>query len=299
MKKLILATSVAFAAMTASAQAADLEMERELGLIVSGVVDSWAGVQYVKGPRINQPGTGSETLFATGGEGFLSLPLGDNLSIQNDVKYEIISPFGAKDSNVFGPRYFYQGAVHLSWRDPSTGLFGVFGGMGTADFNPGFDTTARFVGGEVQFYMNDITFYAQGGYVDFSNEFNSNDALDEGFFARGVMRWFLTHDSRLQLEGTYLNADYGNLGLNMEAFSVKARYDFTLASMPMIGDVPIYLAYRGTFRNDCAVEFQSFGVDDHTLMVGSSYSFSGDLLTVDRQGATLDTPDFNYSCAID
>jgi hypothetical protein len=31
-------------------------------------------------------------------------------------------------------------------------------------------------------------------------------------------------------------------------------------------------------------------------MVGTSYSFSGDLITVDRQGATLDTPDFNHSC---
>jgi hypothetical protein len=32
-------------------------------------------------------------------------------------------------------------------------------------------------------------------------------------------------------------------------------------------------------------------------MIGTSYSFSGDLITVDRQGATLDTPNFNHSCA--
>jgi len=110
MKKLFLATTVAFAAMTASAQAADLEMERELGLIVSGVVDSWMGVQYI------DDGVNDDTVFATGGEGLLSLPLGDNLSIQNDVKYETndraFSNFSPSDP--IGPRYSYQGAVHLS-----------------------------------------------------------------------------------------------------------------------------------------------------------------------------------------
>ena len=91
----------------------------------------------------------------------------------------------------------------------------------------------------------------------------------------------------------------------MEAFSVKARYDFTLTNMPVIGDLPLFIAYRGTFRNDCVklnanigdngVD-ESLGIDDHTIMIGTSYSFSGDRLVVDRRGATLDTPDFTYSC---
>jgi hypothetical protein len=68
MKKLILATSVAFAAMTASTQAADLEMDRELGLIVPGVVDSWAGVQI-----IDAGGFGDDTVWATGGDGRLAV----------------------------------------------------------------------------------------------------------------------------------------------------------------------------------------------------------------------------------
>jgi hypothetical protein len=64
--------------------------------------------------------------------------------------------------------------------------------------------------------------------------------------------------------------------------------------MPTIGDTTIYLAHRGTFRDGCLV---GDDVNDHTLMIGTSYSFSGDLITVDRQGATLDTPNFNHSCA--
>jgi hypothetical protein len=163
MKKLLLATSVVFAAMTASAQAADLEMERELGLIVSGVVDSWMGVQYI------DDGATDDTVFATGGEGLLSLPLGDNLSIQNDVKYEANDRAFKHAELPFGPRYSYQYAAHMSWRNPMSGLFGAFGGMGTSNQTQGAGTGTnfRFVGGEGQFYLDDMTFYAQGGYVDF------------------------------------------------------------------------------------------------------------------------------------
>jgi hypothetical protein len=146
--------------------------------------------------------------------------------------------------------------------------------------------------------MDNLTFYVQGGYVDFKLQDTEVFGLDDGVFARGVVRWFPTAESRLQLEGTYLNAEYDSGGFgDMEAFSVKARYDFTLGGMPVFGEVPIYFAYRGTFRDNCTDTIRgSKDVDDHTVMVGTSYSFSGDRLTVDRQGATVDTPDFYYSC---
>jgi hypothetical protein len=143
--------------------------------------------------------------------------------------------------------------------------------------------------------MNDITFYLQGGYIDYDrrNGFSPTD-LDDGFFARGVMRWFVTSNSRLQLEGTYTDVDYG-LGGSMEAFSVGARYDFNVA-LPIAGETPLYLAYRGTFRDNCYGEIGGANIDDHVFMIGTSYSFNGDMLTVDRQGATLDTPNFNHGC---
>ena len=293
MKKLILATSVAFAAMTASAQSADLEMERELGLIVSGVVDSWAGVQFIDaGPF------GDETVFITGGEGVLSLPLGDNLSIQSDIKYEYNDKAFDTDFFYTGPRNSYQGAVHLSWRDPMTGLFGAFGGMGTSGLNALGNASRndyRFVGGEAQFYLDNMTLYGQGGYIDFNND-PVFGGLQDGFFVRGVFRWFTSADSRLQLEGTYLNADYEPGNNDAEAYSFEARYDMTFNGLPVIGDTPVYLAYRGTFRNNC-MDAGFVDVDDHTVMIGTSYSFSGDRLTVDRQGATLDTPDFGNLAA--
>ncbi len=291
MRKSLLAAIAAVIAFTTPAIAADLD--RELGLIVSGVVDSWAGVQFI------DDGSEDDTVFVNGGEGLLSLPLGDNLSIQSDVKYEYntYATEDPVDNDVFGPRYSFQGAVHLSWRDPARGLFGVFGGAGTTSFGTAHHDMA-FVGGEAQIYLDNITLYGQGGYVDFDPRSAVNSfGMTDGFFARGVMRWFLSNDSRIQLEGTYLKSGMQEPSApDVEVLSVGAQYDFVLAGLPVVGDTPLFVGYRGTFRKDC--NFNS-DVDDHTVMIGTTYSFSGDRLTVDRQGATLDTPDFNHSCVFD
>ncbi|MGB5213926.1 MAG: hypothetical protein WBN88_09820, partial [Anderseniella sp.] len=98
MKKMLLPTSVALFACAGPASAADYE--REMGLIVSGVVDSWAGAQYIDGGAL-----GDKTVFTTGGAGLLILPLGDNLSIQSDVKYEYNTLANDPIGTTTGPRY--------------------------------------------------------------------------------------------------------------------------------------------------------------------------------------------------
>jgi len=154
--------------------------------------------------------------------------------------------------------------------------------------------------------MDNITLYAQGGFVDFDPRGFAIGPMDEGLFARGVLRWFLTPDSRVQLEGTYMNVDLAGTTTDVDIFSVKARYDFMSPSLPLIGAMPLFVQYRGTFRDNCYRGLQTtdspgglLDVDDHTFMIGSTYSFSGDLLTIDRQGATLDTPDFNHGCGLE
>jgi len=286
MKKVILAATAALMASAGAASAAD--MDREIGLIVSGVADKWMGVQFI------DDGTNDDVLFASGGEGRLSFPVGNTLSIQNDFKYEynenaIESP---ASNDVDGPRYSYQFAAHVSHRDPSTFLIGAFGGVGGANIGipaGAFTQDNLFAGGEFQFYVNNFTLYGQAGYVETNN---SLAGLDDGFFARGVLRYFPTADSRLQVEGTYINMDYVSGGADMDAFIVKARYDMTV-DLPLMGSTPLWVGYRGTFRDNCLAGGNALrDLDDHTFMIGTSYSFSGDMLTVDRQGATLDTPDF-------
>ncbi|MEE4239264.1 MAG: hypothetical protein V2I51_21295, partial [Anderseniella sp.] len=226
MKKVILAATAALMASAGAASAAD--MDREIGLIVSGVADKWAGVQFI------DDGVNDDVLFANGGEGRLSFPVGETLSIQNDFKYEynqnaIESPFA---NNVGGPRYSYQFAAHVSHRDPSTFLIGAFGGVGGSNIRSGgpggaFTQDNLFAGGEFQFYLNNFTLYGQAGYVETNNTIGV--LLDDGFFARGVLRYFPTADSRLQVEGTYINMDYVAQALgDVDAFIVKARYDMTV-----------------------------------------------------------------------
>jgi hypothetical protein len=297
MKKLSGLVGVSLAALSASAQAADLDYERQVGLIVSGVVDQWAGVQLMNDSFLYD----DDAVFTNGSFGSLSLPLGTNLSIQSDFKYEVntYATESVAKNDAYGPRYSFQGAGHLSWRDPSTGLLGVFGGVGSTAFSGftnsgGAKSEIAFVGGEAQAYLGNITLYGQGGYVDFDAKSPTRfDTLNDGLFARGVVRWFLDNDSRLQFEGGYANIDREVAG-DVDIFSAGARYDFSLSNLPIIGSTDLFLAYRGTFRNDCSFETD---VNDHTFMVGFSYAFSGDRLTIDRQGATLDTPDFNHNCA--
>jgi hypothetical protein len=324
----LLGTSILTAMFAQPTYAADLDHEQRLGLIVSGVVDKWAGVQHIEGPgrfitralppqvEVGELESANDTVFTTGLQGLLSLPVGDKLSIQHDLKFEANTnaTVDGREVEVFGPRYHYQAATHLSRRDPSIGLLGAFGGIGFADFQD-FKSQFRFVGGEAQFYLDNLTFYVQGGGVAFESGVVGGilgRGLDQGYFVRGVLRWFPSPETRLQLEGGYLTSNYQdppayldeNLG-DMKAFVLGTRYDFTWDSLPFIGNLPIYLAYRGTFRDGCAKVVDSltnpdvnigFDLNDHTIMIGASYSFSDNRLAVDRQGATLDTPDFNHSC---
>ena len=245
MKRLILTTSLAVATMMAPAQAADLEMERELGLIVSGVVDSWIAVQFIdRGPLSDK------TAFAIGGQGRLSLPLGGGFSMQNDVKYEYNNQANDNIAITAGPRYSFHLGAHGSWRDPSVGLIGFFGGFGGQNHGIVGSTEVAFFGIEAQYYLDNITLYAQGGGVDYSetNAFGAPFGLDDGYYARGVVRWFPTNDSRLQVEGSYFFTDFAMSSYSTEAFSAGARYDFALG-LPIIGETAIFVAWRGTSRS--------------------------------------------------
>jgi hypothetical protein len=62
---------------------------------------------------------------------------------------------------------------------------------------------------------------------------------------------------------------------DVETVSAKARYHFVLGGLPVVGAVPLYVACRGTVRDNCfASILTSTAVIDHTVMVGTSCSFS-------------------------
>ena len=308
MKKLAATSAMALALAISvnTAQAADLYEAQVQELVVSGYVDSWIGGSFlsnVTGDNNPRFGPDHDSYLTSGQSGRLSLPLGDMLSLQMDTDNEITgNAFRSNAQDDFSHSFDF--GLHLSARDPSRGLFGVFGafGQGKGD-NTDDDGRQNFwaVGGEAQFYADNTTFYVQGGYLDSEprSDGGDSDGLHDAFFVRGVARWFMTPDSRLQGEVSYADgkqdvAAPGDPKKDMHVIQWGARYDTVISGLPLIGDSAVFVGYRGTyFDNDCCSIFDTARLTEHTIMAGFSYHFGGQTLQeFDRVGATLDLPTF-------
>lgn len=281
----------------ATAHAADLETERALGLIISGSYESWTGVSVIGDFDTNGGATpDNDVHFMSGGEARLSFPLGETLSMQQDLKYELNSEqlFNTDSStgvdDYFG--YQFQATTHFSFlRDPSTGLLGVFGGFG-GGYSDNDEMSAWFVGGEFQYYLGDWTLQGQAGYFySDEDEGSAAETMRKAVFGRGVARWYLTPDSRIQFEASYANGVSDEDEDDAELFEWGARYDTVVAGLPLVGDTTLFARYRGNyFENTDGGVSEHF--DDHTFMVGAHWSFGGSSRQEhDRFGVALDSPD--------
>lgn len=294
--------AIALAISVNTAQAADYELQVQQ-LVVSGVVEKWIGYSFISGIDNGDNDNfepDNDSYFTSGQSGRLSLPLGDMLSIQMDADNEITENAFKEDADDDFSHAFGFG-LHLSARDPSRGLFGVFGafGQGKGDDDDGrHDFWAA--GGEAQVYVDNTTFYLQGGYLDSQShdDGEADDGLYDAFFVRGVARWFMTPDSRLQGEVAYANGtqddDGGDGPHDMDVIQWGVRYDTVIGGLPLVGDSAVFIGYRGThFDNGCCSNDDTGRGTEHTIMAGFSYHFGGQtLLDFDRVGATLDLPNF-------
>ncbi len=277
-----------------NAMAADLAPPPPLGPVVSGAIDNWYGFSILTGEGDNvNPGT--DWNFITGLVGKLSIPLGSNLTIQQDVGFQYGTNAESNNQKDFRDTFLYSGQMgtHLSLRNVDQGLIGAFGGIGAANGN---DTKANyaFAGGEGMLWTGPWTLYGQGGW--FSSEETNNapwdSALHDAFFVRGVARYFLTPDSRLQGEFSYANGKYGYYDDTANIFEWHARYDFVWNDVPVVGSlvgaIPLYLEYRGNYADGAHGD----ALWDNAFMVGTSYHFGGNnKQEFDKVGATLDLPD--------
>lgn len=298
MKKLTAASimTLALAISASSATAADYEAQVQQ-LVVSGVVESWNGYTFISDEGGANANFDPDGYLSSGLSGRFSLPLGENLSIQMDGDLEYTEN-AFDDPSGDGFKYSAQFGSHLTYRDPSAGAFGVFGAFGASHYSrPHVDFHA--VGGEAQLYLGDLTFYVQGGVLDTGDAGSfDEDAFNNAMFGRGVVRWFMTPDSRLQGEISYADGDQdtgGGAPFEMSIIEWKVRYDTVLMGLPLIGDTPVFVGYCGArFDNEGAGPNIDDGqFTEHTIMVGTSYSFGGNSMReFDRVGATLDLPSF-------
>ncbi len=273
-------------------------MKRKFKLVVSGTVEQWSGYTFVNA----RSDLDDAEYLSSGITGKLSLPLGDLLSLQMDGDFQYTSN-SFEDTRQDDEFYHsWQMGGHFSLRDPEFGLIGVFGavGAGTATDVSGPDipsNTGYVVGGEAQLYWNQLTLYVQSGFIDGTADdqpgSSSTDAVHDILYGRGVLRWFLSGESRLQLEASYASGsqDAGS-DINVDIVEWWVRYDTVLHELPVIGDTPVFIAYRGahfeTDEIDAPAEYW-----ENTVMVGTSFKFgASNLREFDLVGATLDLPGF-------
>lgn len=225
---------------------------------------------------------------ATGAaRGYWSLPVGDAVSIQFDGQGEFYDRSTDDDED---PISAYVFGGHVSWRDPNTGLLGVFGGVGQGvSSDMGDDNIDYLAGVEAQYYLDNFTFYVQGGWADFKVDTDQPDGegFVDGWFARGVARYFISADFLLQAE-----ASYGETKSFMDGEDNGEVWNWgALAKTRLFDAMPLYgtLEYRGA-------HFWTEDQDDdraekHAVLVGLDIAFgSVNLLKNDRRGATLDMP---------
>jgi endosialidase-like protein len=300
-----------------SAMAADLPVKGRVAQPaalqqVSGYVEMYTGAAWAKDSVVN-PNFAHDWGFngwVLGGAGRANWWVAPNISMQFDAqaegtRYKIptdeLAPgFSGKFSTLS-----YLVGVHANWRDPRTGLFGVFGGIGDAGGNIatlGANNSGvrhGVVGLEGQYYWNALTLYGQGGYDALMNI--GNVALWDNahaWFVRGTGRYFFSPNFMLEGTGqyakgaaeyTFFNASIPNADFNTWLWRVKAEWK------PDTMPFSLFATYEGSRTSYASNVFfgtTSERVTDNRVMAGLRLYMGQDtLLSNDRTGATLDIID--------
>jgi hypothetical protein len=182
---------------------------------------------------------------------------------------------------------------HWSWRSPEQYLFGLFAAAGDAG---GSGTSQRHgvIGAEAQWYWNQFTFYAQGGYdTTLGTIGNGVDSIN-AWFLRGTGRYFI--NPNFLIEGTVMYANGGidsnesgfsSLGFNTWTWGAKGEWRLPTAPFS------VFAKYQGSETRFDTISNDSSSADikvrDHRVLLGLKLHM-GDrtLQQSDRAGATLD-----------
>ncbi len=219
-----------------------------------------------------------------GGAGRANLNL-DGWSIQLDVfgdHWDLVDDDFSYD--VFGS---FGGAAHLSLRDQTSYLIGVFGGhTKVSTYYTGYNFGGFFYGAEAQVYWGNLTLYGQvGGLNSVTGGAESYAPIDE-FFARAVARYFFTPNTKLEAGATLLTGDIWGPTFPDRTINWNLKLEQKLGASP----VSIFAEIDGV--HSTYVSNQAWD-PLYRAMAGVKLSFgSGTLQEQNNSGATLDTPDF-------
>jgi hypothetical protein len=250
----------------------------------SGVGEFWLGHAFLSE---GTPATvvDDDAYLALGGDLRLNIPAGSSTNFQLDLQSET----GFADNSNDNYTGSVLGGAHFSFRDPQEWLLGGFVGIGNG-FNADDDTvTAWLIGVEGQYYMDDWTFYGQLGYTDGSQtSAATNEAFRDAWFLRGVGRYFLDSNAKLEGELLYANGEHDEAANDMDVWGWGIRYERALNDV----DTSVFIAYEGNYyaTNETGADGDD-ELTEHVIKLGLSVAFGIEgQKYIDRHGATLDLP---------
>jgi hypothetical protein len=217
-----------------------------------------------------------------------------DVSVQVDAQAEGTSYTESGQSGRFSTHSYLVGG-HWSWRNPQQYLFGLFAAAGDAGSDFGFTNAQRhgLIGAEAQWYWNQFTFYAQGGYDTTLGTVGSEIESVNAWFIRGTARYFF--NPNFLIEGTVMYAngniegnDFSSVGFDTWTWGVKGEWRLPTAPFS------VFAKYEGSqtkygnsdfFRSDHTSEKTT---DQRVLLGLKLHMGDRTLQQTDRAGATLD-----------
>jgi hypothetical protein len=294
MLKISFASAAVCVALTSVAGAADMQPVLKAPAAVdqqaTGYVEVYTGWASTRGE--NDGDSARFNGWALGGAGRGNYWVSRDMSVQVDAQAEGTS-YDFPGGGHFSTHSYLVGG-HWSWRNPQQYLFGLFGGVGDAGGFGGFSDSQRhgLIGAEVQWYWQQFTLYAQGGYDSTLGTVGDGADSFNAWFIRGTGRYYI--NPNFMIEGTVMyangNIDFSfgepSVGFQTWTWGVKGEWRFATAPFS------VFAKYQGSeTKYDNSDEFGLFGgkVTDHRVLLGLKLHM-GDrtLQQTDRAGATLD-----------
>jgi hypothetical protein len=287
----LLASAAAVAILSGIALAADLPTPTEADVVqvaalrLSFAAEGWGGFSFFDDPDDELD---DDEMPIAGGFAAVSIPFWQSYSVQFDGATEWYFP---EDKTIDNPLGLAAFGGHLNWRDPNRGLIGIFGGGGVNDndFDPGGlfdDGDLFFVGAEGQVYFNNITLYGQAGFADGTIDDAPDEGFVDGFFVRGVGRYFLANNTKFEGEVSYGRTnEFIDGNDDGDILNWGARAETRLFGSPVHG----FVGYRGGFYQTSDQGGQE--VTENAVYGGLRVVLgTTSLRDTDRYGATLDLP---------
>lgn len=260
---------------------------------VSGSVGVNVGADFTNFD-INSPTYGtSGTAFEFGGAAHINAWLDNSTSVQLDVQADATTSIKFRNTcsncssdgrtgGLFG--------VHVSDRSSPNFLWGAFAGL-SGQSNLDYDGTMTHVvlGVEGQYYDGPFTLYGQVGYAPLMSDSNENEPSGLKFL-RGVGRYFLTDNDRVQLDVSYAASDVDGFdGAEYHFWNGGLSWQHRYPNSPFSSTI----AYSGMWADSDLVSAPGNSAQENIVSVGFAIHFGdASLKEADRQGATLDMPNF-------